>query len=314
VFNHEFESDGQIRKEMTTNNNRPRVSIGLPVFNGENYLAEALDSLLGQTFPDFELIISDNASTDRTEEICRSYAAKDRRIRYYRNDKNVGATRNFYRVFDLAMEEYFKWAAHDDVHGQEFVERCLEVLDRDSTIVLCYPKTKLINEHGRFLRDDNLEVDTTSSKPHERLYNMLSVDHWCFQIFGLMRADVLSKTQRYHGFYGWDRALLAELCLLGRVYEFPERLFFRREHPLTSVSLFLGKQKQVKLFDPNINWQTQFLGLERFYNYFTAVTHAPLSQSERLLCYGELVRLVAEKSVNRVRRRWSQRVDPSPTI
>ena len=94
---------------------RPRVSIGLPVYNGENFLEFALDSILGQTFQDFELIISDNASTDATESICRRYAAKDSRIRYYRNPNNQGAAQNYNRVFALARGEYFKWAAHDDV-------------------------------------------------------------------------------------------------------------------------------------------------------------------------------------------------------
>jgi glycosyltransferase involved in cell wall biosynthesis len=89
----------------------PRVSIGLPVFNGEKYLAEALDSILSQTYRDFKLIISDNASTDRTEQICREYAAKDRRIRYYRNEKNIGAPKNFNRVFELSSGKYFRWDA-----------------------------------------------------------------------------------------------------------------------------------------------------------------------------------------------------------
>ena len=110
-------------------NNKPRVSIGMPVFNGENYLAEALDSLLTQTFSDFELIISDNASTDKTEEICRAYAVRDQRIRYFRNQENLGASRNYNRVFELSSGEYFKWAAHDDLCAPEFLGRCVDVLD-----------------------------------------------------------------------------------------------------------------------------------------------------------------------------------------
>src|SRR2546425_9420098 len=93
----------------------PQVSVGLPVYNGERYLAEALDSLLTQSYEDFELIICDNASTDRTGEIARSYAAKDKRVRYARNDKNLGAGGNFRRGFALASGEYFRWAASDDV-------------------------------------------------------------------------------------------------------------------------------------------------------------------------------------------------------
>src|ERR1051326_2036095 len=110
-------------------NQKPRVSIGLPVYNGQQFLEEAINSLLAQTYSDFELIISDNASTDATEQICRAHAAADPRIRYYRNDKNRGPVWNLNRVFELARGELFKWAAHDDVCAPTLVERCVEVLE-----------------------------------------------------------------------------------------------------------------------------------------------------------------------------------------
>ncbi|WP_081588053.1 glycosyltransferase family 2 protein [Gloeocapsa sp. PCC 7428] len=100
---------------MVINNNRPRISIGMPVYNGEPYLKDAINSILNQTFEDFELIISDNGSTDRTEEICRTIASQDQRVRYYRNEQNLGAGWNFNRVVDLATGEYFRWACHDDI-------------------------------------------------------------------------------------------------------------------------------------------------------------------------------------------------------
>ena len=102
------------------NRRKSRVSIGMPVFNGEKYLRESIESILDQTYQNFELIISDNASTDRTQEICLEYARKDNRISYYRNDKNLGGPRNYNRVFELSSAEYFKWAAYDDVLAPEF--------------------------------------------------------------------------------------------------------------------------------------------------------------------------------------------------
>jgi len=120
---------------------RPKVSIGLPVYNGENYLRNALESILDQTFRDFEVIISDNASTDRTGEICREYAAKDPRIRYCRNDRNLGAAGNFNRAFELSSGEYFKWAAHDDVIERDFLSSCVSVLDEDPSVVACFAMT-----------------------------------------------------------------------------------------------------------------------------------------------------------------------------
>src|SRR5215207_1517689 len=112
------------------NTDLPRVSVGLPVYNGENYLAEAIDSVLAQTYQNFELIISDNASTDSTEEICRDYAARDRRIRYFREPQNRGAAWNFNHTFELARGEYFKWVAHDDVIGPQYLARTVDQLDR----------------------------------------------------------------------------------------------------------------------------------------------------------------------------------------
>src|SRR5215510_12797807 len=113
----------------------PRISIGLPVYNGEKFLREALDSLLTQTFEDFELILSDNASTDETPAICRVYAAADKRVRYVRNAANIGVYRNFNRVFQLASGKYFKWAAADDVCQRDLLAKCLRVLETDSDVV-----------------------------------------------------------------------------------------------------------------------------------------------------------------------------------
>src|SRR5512145_868606 len=117
---------------------RPRVSIGLPVYQGARFIRNALESILAQTHEDFELIISDNASTDGTEAIVRAYAERDRRVKYHRNARNVGAAQNFNRVFSLASGEYFQWVAHDDVLAPACIARCVEVLDRERDVVLCY--------------------------------------------------------------------------------------------------------------------------------------------------------------------------------
>ena len=126
----------------------PFVSIGLPVFNGEKYLESALDSLLSQDYPNFELIISDNASTDRTAQICARYAERDTRIRYYRNASNLGAEENFNHVFRLSRGDYFMWAAHDDLWHTTYVTRCLEGLMEDRNIVLCASTVQFIDEFG----------------------------------------------------------------------------------------------------------------------------------------------------------------------
>ena len=132
------------------NDRIPKVSIGMPVLNGENYIEPAIRSILAQTYSDFELIISDNASQDRTEEICLYYAKKDRRIRYHRNDSNIGAARNFNRTVELAKGQYFKWAAHDDTLAPEYLEKCLEVLEQDESLILCFPENNISEWIGRY--------------------------------------------------------------------------------------------------------------------------------------------------------------------
>ena len=139
---------------------KPHVSIGIPVFNGEQYLAEAIDSILVLTYADFELIISDNASTDRTQEICRAYTKQDRRIRYYRNATNVGASKNFNRVFELSLVDYFKWAAYDDILAPDFLLKCVEVLDQDPSVVVCFSKMQIIDEDGKVMKNCRIVVTT----------------------------------------------------------------------------------------------------------------------------------------------------------
>jgi glycosyltransferase involved in cell wall biosynthesis len=140
----------------------PRVSIGLPVYNGERHLPAALDSLLAQTYRDFELIISDNALTDRTEEICRGYAARDSRIRYHRSPVNRGMIWNHDRVFHLARGEYFKWVGHDDLYDPDMLRHCVEALDRDPGAVLAMVGKVDIDAEGRVFRKPLYLLDTAA--------------------------------------------------------------------------------------------------------------------------------------------------------
>ena len=132
--------------------NEPLVSVGVPAFNGEPYVEETLDCILGQTYSNLEILISDNASCDRTGEICRRFAETDPRVRYRRNERNLGAAANYNQVFRMASGKYFKWAAVDDLLSSDFIERCVEVLETRDDAVLCYPKTTIIDEEGRKLK------------------------------------------------------------------------------------------------------------------------------------------------------------------
>lgn len=212
-------------------NGKPRVSIGLPVFNGENYLQEAIRSILNQTYNDFELIICDNSSTDRTEEICRRYASEDGRVRYHRNPRNLGASPNYNRVFDLSSGEYFKWMAHDDVIAPEYLERCVAALDREPDAVLAQPLVGVIDAKGDVLSiHDNDLQRASSARVSERFAHLVRLPRHNWEVFGLIRREVVARTALHAPYSCSDVALTIELALQGRFTLVPEPLFFNRDH------------------------------------------------------------------------------------
>lgn len=211
----------------------PRVSVGIPVYNGARFLSRAIESLLAQDYEDFELIISDNASTDRTQEICEEYRARDTRIRYLRNPTNIGAAKNFNRVFGEARGEYFKWAAHDDWCAPTFLRRCVEVLDADPGAVLCSSAMAATDEHGEILRASSERLEgATARRARRRFHGMLwSLRDPSILVFGVIRSDALRRTGLIRNAPEPDRILLAELSLLGAMHQIPEVLFFRYSPP-----------------------------------------------------------------------------------
>jgi glycosyltransferase involved in cell wall biosynthesis len=271
----------------------PSVSIGLPVFNGEKYITESLDSILAQTYGDFELIISDNASTDRTQEICSEYALRDRRIRYYRNERNLGAAANYNRVFHLSDTMYFKWITYDDLHGPEFLERCVKVLDTSPDVVLCYPKTILIDENGKVIEKYEDRLDLRQERPHYRFCKMLEVLNLSNALFGLIRSDALRKTRLNGAYLSADYILLMELCLLGKYYEIPEYMFFRREHGTNLRKLAINEIE--KWWDPNFQKSILTHRMKFFMEIFKAVKHINLDSDEKMLCYMQIWRWEARE-------------------
>lgn len=272
---------------------KPRVSIGLPVFNGEKYLEEALDSILRQTYQDFELIISDNASNDDTSQICRLYAEKDSRIRYYRNKRNIGAARNHNRVFELSNGTYFKLADYDDVLAPEFLCRCADILDKDQSVVLCHSRTGRINESGELIGKYDYDVRINSPKPHERFGDLISMrnDAWIL-IFGLVRSRSLRMTQLFGNYIGSDRNLLAEIGLIGRMHEIPNQLFFRREHSQAYTNK-AHKDYEAKLdwwAKTNIHARLVFPYWRIFLEYLRSVRRMPMNRFERQLCYLQIAK------------------------
>lgn len=204
---------------------RPLVSIGLPVFNGEKTLARALDALLGQEFVDFELIISDNASTDATARICEEYAARDPRIRYIRAEKNQGALWNFNRVFDLSAGTYFMWAAHDDHREPGFVRECVEMLEANPGAVLCHTHTVTL------LEGSDVQLSVAGLESFADVHDVVeryreTLKHFpATAIYGIYRASAVRETQRLRKSIATDIAFVQELSIHGDFIEVPKPLF-----------------------------------------------------------------------------------------
>lgn len=273
---------------MTTGT--PRLSVGLPVYNGEAFLERAIDTLLGQTYRDFELVICDNASTDRTGEICRRYATLDTRIRYHCNDHNLGAMGNFRRVFELSRGELFKWAAHDDEHEPEFLASCVAALDADPTVVLAYTRFLAIDENEQTLAVRSTGLDTTSRRVARRFQELVRRDYPCVACYGVVRSDVLRRTTLLASFADSDRVLLAELGLEGRMVELSEPLFKRREHRNRSVWQYTSRQTRNAWFDPSKAGRPAFPYTKQFKAYLDAIRHAPVSAVDRVHCMGVMAR------------------------
>jgi glycosyltransferase involved in cell wall biosynthesis len=264
---------------------RPRLTIGLPVYNGERYLRLAVESLLAQTFRDFVLIISDNASTDGTAAICEEYAVRDPRVHYLRQTVNRGASWNFRHVFECAETEYFKWSAHDDICHPEFVERCIEVLDRDPGVSLCFSKSSLIDEAGNLIGPYDNRCLPTMANAYERLSEVLSRLGLCHMQFGVVRSAVLGRTSLIADHPGADRIMIAQLALLGRFNEVPECLFQRRDHPSMSGRAHTTTQALAAWYNPSSRNKSKLLKWRAVVALSESIARTHLSRRDQLRCY-----------------------------
>jgi hypothetical protein len=211
---------------MSGSSAEPIVSIGLPVYNGENFLRQAVETLLAQDYAHFELIISDNGSVDGTEKICREFQARDSRIRYVRHAENRGSPWNFKYVADEARGKYFLWAAHDDLWSPSFLGKCVAMLEKHPEAVLCCTEIRFIDGLGRpsvhYANYRNIE--TLGRSPAGRIHELISRMGW-FALYGLMRTEATRKISLGMSAYGCDVILLLELLLQGDFAKVVEPLF-----------------------------------------------------------------------------------------
>jgi glycosyltransferase involved in cell wall biosynthesis len=281
----------------------PRLSIGLPVYNGEDYLPQALDALLGQSYHDFELIIADNASTDATEKICREYADQDERVRYLRQPYNKGISENHNVLVRMARGELFKWVGHDDLFARELLARCVEQLDANPDAVLATSWTALINETDE-LKGVITQYPAGSDSPraaerYEGLLHAVSGD----DDYGVIRIDALRRTPLLGSYYHADRALVAELSLYGRFLRIPEPLYFRRdlesragrpEVPVRQWCVSHDPRRADTLRHPRARLLAEYL-----WAFADGIRRSPLPGADKLACYRVLASYLGGRALRR---------------
>lgn len=287
--------------ELAINSDKPLVSVGLPVYNGDNYIVGAIESIINQTYRNIELIISDNASTDNTESICRKYASLDNRVKYFRLNDNCGAIVNHNRVLDIAKGKYFQWICHDDECEQSYIQKCVDVLEGNPQIICCFSVIKFIDGKANVLRLSKNELsilDDDRSVRLKKFVNMqkTSVDIFC-AMYGLFRTEFIKKIGQLGTYIAGDQIYLLKMIFEGKLVQLKDPCLSRREHPATAF-VALPKLPYYKKYrvaarwgESNcnpmfllVNWKLMKMAFSYFYGY-------PMLMPEKIKCYKSLFEL-----------------------
>lgn len=318
-------------------NQTPRLSIGLPVYNGKKYLAEAIDALLGQSYEDFELILSDNASTDDTEAICRRYEKQDSRVRYFRQSRNIGISANHDFVFQQSRGELFKWAAADDLYGRDLLKSCVDALDKHPEVVLAHSWVAAIDEAGHVTQALEYPLVTDSPSAPERFGTTLFGSSGLYQRrvlyaggglpggndadirglirvdnrgvirsddqYGVIRSEVLRRVPPVGSYHHGDLVMTSEIALHGPFHMTPDWLYFRRQHPDRSYNASSKVQARCAIQDParanRLLHPTARLHAEYILGYVAAIRRAPLTSADRRQCYRYLAKWMLDRAACR---------------
>ena len=261
----------------------PLVSIGMPVYNGAYYLREALDSLLTQDYSNFELIISDNASTDETWEICEEYAARDGRVACYQADRNMGAAWNFNRVFELSGGEFFMWAAHDDLWHPSFVTRCVQALQSHPEAAVCHTYQQPVDPSGLLLGSPY--IGHVNEEPTLRARWVRTMQFWDLHsaIYGLMRRALVANTRLLQVCISADLVFIAELIIHGHIIQVPEALAWKRRP--VSMSDYRTPEAMLAYLGGSGYRQLRMPRMEVFRQCLRGLKHAQLAKHVRRQLY-----------------------------
>lgn len=273
---------------MTTNT--PLVSIGLPLYNGVDYLADTLSSLTSQSYSNLEIIIVDNASTDGSIDICQTFALRDKRVRIHRNNENLGSARNYNLAVALASGKYFKWVAHEDPIAPTAIKRCVEVLEKRPEVIMAYPRTIFIDGSGDLIEYHSDGFHLASSKPHVRLRHSLYSSAWCHPVFGLVRRHILNQTGLIGDYPSSNKVLLSEFALRGQCYEVPEYLAYRRLHTKNPPKLNRTDEEMTARFNSHARRVFMAPRMRQLIELNQAIRRSNLNATDELLCRFELAR------------------------
>ena len=253
--------------------------------------------MLAQSYGDIELVISDNASDDATAEIAAHYARSDTRVRVHRQPKNLGAAANYNFVFGCSTGAFFKWAAHDDLIAETFVERCLDALVKHPNASLAFSNTTIVEGEGN--PSERRHVHSTpwhGDSPASRLRDLLLEDEsyilHCFPIAGVIRSDALRQTRLIQPFQSADKVILVELALAGDFVLVPGYLFTRRLHSKVSRRANTSPAEIARWFDARHDGSFPKPQSTLLRAYVTAVRRSRLSPWEKLRCLAAVAQWV----------------------
>ncbi len=228
------------------------VTIGIPVYNEERYLAKTIESALGQSFTDLRLIITDNCSTDKSYDIAREYEKSDKRVRVVRHPENMGMINNFNYSLAISDTKYFAWLGAHDIFLKDYLKEAVDVLEKAPGVIMAYPKSVLVDENDILIRDMEDDIDTTGLSMRERLFKIIRKSHYGISIHGIFRTDVLKKIP-FDSVYGTDHLLLFRAGFYGDIKKIePLGIKMKKVRPETPATR-TERWKEVKLYTPPDN-------------------------------------------------------------
>ncbi len=288
----------------------PPLTVGLPVYNGEDYLEQSVDAVLGQTFGDFELILCSNASTDGTDDICRQYEQDDERVRFLRHSQNIGAAGNHMFLIGEARAPLFKWVSGDDLYARDLIEKCVAALAESPEAVLAHSWTAAIDGEDRLIQALDYPLDTENPSAARRLESMLYAGDEmpgairADDFYGVFRTEVLRRVRPHGSYFHADQTYMNQFVLEGPFRIVPEWLYFRRHHPgrahqaNPTIRGWCSNldPKRAEGFNPAARLVAEYL-----WDSMAIIERSPLSGAEKRECYAVTLRWFGSRAARRVR-------------